>query len=95
MGKNRNLKVLYFIVTVLALTLVSCATQPMPGGPDCPGFLAGLLHGVLMPFTFIQSLFIDVRIYNFPNAGRAYDCGYLLGAAIILGGIGHRIARWF
>lgn len=41
-----------------------------------------------MPFTFIGSFFTEVRIYNFPNAGKAYDFGYLIGAATILGGSG-------
>jgi hypothetical protein len=39
-------------------------------------------------FTFVGSLFTHVRIYNFPNSGRWYDFGYLIGAAMILGGGG-------
>jgi hypothetical protein len=45
-----------------------------------------LLHGFLIVFSFIGSLFTDVRIYNFPNAGRWYDFGYVLGTAAFLGG---------
>jgi hypothetical protein len=41
-----------------------------------------------MPFTFIGSLFMNVRIYNFPNAGRWYDFGYIIGVAMISGGSG-------
>jgi hypothetical protein len=28
-----------------------------------------------MPFSFMSSLFMDIRIYAFPNAGRLYDFG--------------------
>jgi hypothetical protein len=30
-------------------------------------------------------VFMNVRIYNFPNSGRWYDFGYIIGAAMILG----------
>jgi len=53
-----------------------------------PGFWSGLLHGFLIVFSFIGSLFTDVRIYSFPNSGGWYDFGYVLGAAMFLGGGG-------
>ena len=84
--RRRAICVLMFVG--LALAAIGCATQPTPDGFNLPGFWSGLLHGVLMPFTFIGSFFIDVRIYNFPNSGRWYDFGYLIGAAMILGGGG-------
>lgn len=53
------------------------------------GFLAGLWHGLILPLTFIISLFnADVRIYEKNNSGRWYDFGFLLGAAASLGGSG-------
>lgn len=67
---------------LLALSLASCAAhQP---GPipliDAPGFWKGLWHGSITPITFFVSLFSDdVRIYAFPNAGRWYDFGFMLG----------------
>ena len=70
------------------LLLQSCATQPVPPVPDPPGFLHGLLHGFLILFSFIGSIFTDVRIYAFPNSGGWYDFGYLLGAMTFLGGGG-------
>ena len=78
------------ILVLLGLTILGCATQPAPDlyGTDLPGFWLGLLHGFLMPFTFIGSLFSHVRIYNFPDSGRWYDFGFLIGAAMILGGSG-------
>jgi hypothetical protein len=82
-------RVLVFAATcVVALFLQSCATQPPPQIVDTPGFLSGLLHGFLILFTFIASLFTDYRIYAFPNSGGWYDFGYLLGAMAFLGGGG-------
>lgn len=72
----------------IALLIQGCATQPPPAGFDPPGFLSGLLHGFLILFGFIGSLFTDYRIYAFPNSGGWYDFGYLLGAMTFLGGGG-------
>jgi hypothetical protein len=71
------------------LLLTSCATQPRPVAADTPGFWSGLLHGFLILFSFIGSLFSDsYRIYAFPNSGGWYDFGYLIGASLFLGGSG-------
>jgi hypothetical protein len=75
-------------VVALALALAGCATQPYPDAYDPPGFFSGLLHGFLILFSFIGSLFTDVRIYAFPNSGGLYDFGYLIGASMFLGGGG-------
>jgi hypothetical protein len=76
-------------VCAAAVLLASCATQPRPDvAPSPPGFLWGLLHGFLILFSFIASLFTDYRIYAFPNSGGWYDFGYLLGAMMFLGGGG-------
>ena len=78
-----------FIALCLVILIVSsCAHQPEPSVYDLPGFLYGLLHGFLIFFSFIGSLFTDVRIYAFPNSGGWYDFGYLLGASMFLGGGG-------
>jgi hypothetical protein len=55
-------------------------------GTELPGFFSGFLHGFLIIFSFVGSLFTDVRIYSFPNAGRWYDFGYLIGAILFIGG---------
>ena len=53
------------------------------------GFLAGLWHGLICPFTFLFSLLNrDVRIYETHNIGRWYELGFLIGAAAALGGSG-------
>lgn len=63
----------------LGLLLLGCATQPMPRAFDPPGFFMGLLHGFLIFFSLIGSIFSDVRIYAFPNSGGWYDFGYFIG----------------
>ncbi len=51
------------------------------------GFWAGVWHGLIMPITFLISLFNpDVRIYETHNIGRGYDFGFLLGASMAMGG---------
>jgi len=48
----------------------------------------GLVHGAIILFSFIGSLFTDVRIYAFPNSGVMYDLGFLMGAVAAIGGSG-------
>src|SRR5688572_367864 len=78
----------FVAVCALAFLLQGCATQPPPTVLDPPGFFSGLLHGFLILFSFVASLFTDYRIYAFPNSGGWYDFGYLLGAMAFLGGGG-------
>ncbi len=78
------------VVLLVAVALAACAHQPTTAAPGAPGFLAGLLHGFLILFSLIGSLFTPVRIYAFPNSGIFYDVGYVLGAAAFLGGAGSR-----
>lgn len=85
---TRSRLALWLAVCAGALLLQSCATQPLPTASAPPGFFFGLLHGFLILFSFIASLFTDFRIYAFPNSGGWYDFGYLLGAMGFLGGGG-------
>ena len=62
------------ILVLAALALAACATQPAAVA-NAPGFWLGLVHGMTAPFSLIASLFWDVRIYAFPNAGGWYDLG--------------------
>jgi hypothetical protein len=76
------------LLAVLTISLVACASQPA-GQSGAPAFLGGLWHGVIAPIAFVISLFDnDVRMYAFPNAGRWYDFGFLLGIGVWGGGAG-------
>ena len=83
---RRRLAFLALCLVVLAVS--RCAHQPAPATHDLPGFWSGLLHGFLIFFSFVGSLFTQIRIYEFPNSGGWYDFGYLLGASMFLGGGG-------
>lgn len=51
------------------------------------GFLGGLWHGIIAPFSFIGSLFSDtIALYAVNNTGGWYDFGFVLGAGILFGG---------
>ncbi|HLG44079.1 MAG TPA: hypothetical protein VI337_03600 [Nitrospirales bacterium] len=77
----------FVLVGVLGLFVIAgCATQPAPRAVDLPGFWLALVHGLTAPFALIGSLFMDVRIYAFPNSGLLYDLGYLLGLSAWGGG---------
>ena len=62
-------------------------------GAGPAGFWAGFWHGLIVPITFLVSLFAPgVRIYEKNNRGRLYDFGFLLGASASIGGGGHESA---
>ncbi len=79
----------YSLLLLITIVLVTgCATQSVTNVQDPPGFWYGLLHGFIILFSFIISLFTDYEIYAFPNAGAWYNFGYLLGVMIFFGGGG-------
>jgi hypothetical protein len=75
------------IVFVTAAALAACAHQPAPYADDAPGFFVGLWHGFSIVFSLIGSIFMDIRIYEFPNSGGGYDFGFVLGALVFLGSV--------
>jgi hypothetical protein len=85
------------LVAVLGLLLTSCAAGPNPAagtGEDPAGFLLGLWHGIILPVTFVISLFTDdVNIYEVVNNGNWYDFGFVLGVLMSLGGGGAGAGR--
>jgi len=70
------------LMWVYPTLLTGCATQPAPGAG--PGFLMGLLHGLIAPASLVGSFFWDIRIYAFPNAGLGYDFGFMLGLGMLV-----------
>ncbi|MFV3076960.1 hypothetical protein [Niveispirillum fermenti] len=75
------------MLLLLALSVTACANQPSPDVVQpLPGLLWGVVHGFLAPLSFIGSLFLDIRMYAFPNDGLWYDAGFVLGSGILFGG---------
>jgi hypothetical protein len=81
----------------ILLLLSSCAAGPNPAvgsGEDPAGFWLGLWHGIILPVTFVISLFTDtVSVYEAVNDGNWYDFGFFLGVLIALGGGGSQARR--
>lgn len=77
---------LTFLLAVIAICLAACATQPVSTAEDAPGFLMGLVHGFISPFSLIAEIFTNVRVYAFPNSGGWYDFGFMLGVGTLSGG---------
>jgi hypothetical protein len=78
-------------LAVLALALAACTADPntaaVPAGPGIAGFWFGLWHGVILPITFVVSLFDSgVGIYEIHNDGSWYDFGFVVGALVVFSG---------
>jgi hypothetical protein len=87
---NTKLFFLYLIVVSVILILSGCA-EPIHISEhliqDPHGFLGGLWHGIILPFSFIGSLFSDnIAIYAVNNCGGWYDFGFVLGSGVIITG---------
>ncbi|MFE4464832.1 hypothetical protein ACFRCR_06890 [Oerskovia sp. NPDC056781] len=85
--------VLATALVVGALALAACAPGPNPdvGTPTADGspagFWLGLWQGIIVPVTFVVSLFTDtVNIYEVHNNGNWYDFGFVLGLGLFVGG---------
>jgi len=85
--------IIAFVGLILILGLTGCA-DAIPARDNPYGFLSGLIHGLILPFSFIVSLFDgDTVIYSAYNVGGWYDFGFVLGASLILGGSGSASRR--
>lgn len=73
-----TLRVLIPLALVLAVAGCGFATTGH-SAYDPPGFFLGLWHGLLAPWTLILRLFLDIKMYAFPNTGWFYDLGFLIG----------------
>ena len=94
-------KSLFLFAVVLVILLSACAPGPNPmRGADAPeieepaGFWRGLWHGIIVPVTFVVSLFNDgVNIYEVANNGGWYNLGFILGVSAVFGGSGGSAGR--
>lgn len=82
---------LLLLLLLALLLLAGCAAGPNSavGADAAAGFWLGLWHGVILPITFVISLFTDtVNVYEVDNTGNWYDAGFVLGLLVSLGGAG-------
>ncbi len=84
---KKNLYLLIFVAAA-GILFTACATQSVSNVTNPPGFLHGLLHGFIILFSFIASMFTDYELYAFPNTGFGYNFGFLIGTMLFWGGGG-------
>ena len=87
---TRSRGVLAALLVLVTLVVAGCAAGPnaAAAGPAAEaGFWLGLWHGVIVPVTFVISLFTDdVNLYEVANNGNWYDFGFVLGLTVSFGG---------
>jgi len=92
--KNLRMKLSYAFYTLLVALLFTGCADVSPHVTDCItsnpyGFLSGLWHGMIVPFSWIGSLFSDdIAIYAYNNNGGWYDFGFVLGIGGLAGSSG-------
>jgi hypothetical protein len=80
---NNNKLVITVLMIVIALS--GCADSvSFESGINEVGFLHGFWHGVILPVSFLISLFDDnVAVYAIYNSGGWYDFGFFLGVGAL------------
>lgn len=77
------------LISLVILVLGGCtfAGDSSTFTQGTPGFLMGIWHGIIAPYTLIVRFFLEIEMYAIPNSGLPYDVGFLLGiiGAIPLG----------
>jgi len=78
MKLNKTLNIVLILGILIALS--SCANSASTA-TTIAGFWNGLWHGIILPFSFIISLFDpSISIYASVNSGSWYDLGFVIGA---------------
>lgn len=83
----------YFILSILVIMLAMLLTGCMPGNgkytsSDPAGFLSGIWHGWIAPFSLIRSIFNpSIRVYESINTGWWYDFGFYIAIISGFGGL--------
>jgi hypothetical protein len=80
---------LIIMIIGIVLFLSSClATDEIIQTQKPAGFLLGIWHGWIAPFSLILGLFMDgVRIYSPYNTGWWYDAGFYMAIISGFGGL--------
>jgi len=87
-----KIALLILIVLMAAVMLSGCAQSNVAEGTEgadgVAGFWSGLWQGLILPISFIISLFSDeYGIYEIHNNGNWYNFGFVFGTWIIFGSI--------
>lgn len=85
------INVIKIVVIIFILSLLTgCADYvsfEQAGQIDPVGFWYGLWHGMILPISWIVSLFSDsTAIYAIYNNGGWYDFGFILGCGFLASG---------
>lgn len=84
---KRKLKIMLFLL-IITCCVISCAdVSPIATTLIEPyGFFSGVWHGLIVPLSFIGSLFSDdIAIYAYNNNGGWYDFGFVIGIGSLFG----------
>jgi hypothetical protein len=74
------------LVAASSLVLVSCGFATAGyGGYDLPGFLPGVWHGLLAPWSLIARLFLDVKIGVLFSMPFGWFCALIAVAVHFMG----------
>ncbi len=74
------------IVILFCFAMAGCMPHNMPS-ESTAGFLKGIWHGWIAPFSLIASIFTNVRIYEVNNNGFLYDLGFYMAIISGFGGL--------
>jgi hypothetical protein len=97
-ARGRRCSLVVALGLVVLLLLGGCAAGPaeVSDAAGAAGFFTGLWHGLILPVTFVVSLFNDtVGVYDVHNCGHLYDFGFVFGAGglALPGFLSHRSGR--
>lgn len=84
----RHIALLLLVFLLLVLVVSGCAQVNSevgtPGSSGVAGFGSGFWHGLILPISFIVSLFdSSIGIYEIHNSGNWYNFGYVLGCWVV------------
>ena len=90
MKKSNQITLLAY--SILAALFLSGCADVSPNVSECVtsnpyGFWFGLWHGIIIPYSFIGSLFSEnIAIYAYNNNG-VYDFGFVIGSGSLNAGL--------
>mgnify|MGYP000704416074 CR=1 FL=1 len=86
---NKKYFLLILLIVIISIILTGC--MPCDGSytyDDPAGFLSGIWHGWIAPFSLIRSIFNpQIRIYEPINTGWWYDFGFYIAIISGFGGL--------